>query len=154
MFWQDVLIGCLASDSTLRRAIAGALGTPTRRVKIVDSISEQPDGAGDGYIVLVERAQLAGEFPLQLSVFVNEPSPVAELRQPGASLSRVARLSEILQCSCLVSDDSLNPASWLRVLPSGTVERVMLDSELLDEDTYVVASVVPAGEGQGETVRL
>jgi hypothetical protein len=144
MFWQDVLVGCLVSDATLRRAVATALDTAPRLVKIVEAISGESNTQVGTLGVIVERGQLAGDFPLHLSIYVDESALAVDIRQPEMSMRHLLRLSEALQCACLISDDSFDPASWLRVLPSGQVEQVMLDPDLLDEDAYVVISAVPA----------
>src|SRR5919199_871420 len=127
MFWQDVLLGCRVSDAALRNALAAVLGIPTPSVRIVDMVSDSSIlDDGETHLV-VERAPLRGEFPLHVSLYVNEPLVEERLQQPSTNLERLARLCELLGCAALVSDDALDPASWLRVLPSGLVEQVMLD---------------------------
>lgn len=144
MLWQDLLLGRQVSDVALGTALATALAIPEPRVRIVDAIGDGPRPAHGTTGLLVERTPLRGEFPLHLSLYVTDASVAKYLQQPAASLATVVRLCELLHAPCLVSDDSLDPASWLRVMPSGLVEQILLEPERLDRDEYVVASISPA----------
>jgi hypothetical protein len=152
MFWQDVLLGCRVPDAELRNALAIALGVPASRVRIVDAIHDSP-AIGDGAPLLIaERASLEGEFPLHVSLYVKDPLVEQRSRSSVSSLERLSRLCGLLQCAALVSDEALDPASWLRIQPSGLIERVLLDPDHLDRDEYVVATATPASLSFGSAV--
>jgi hypothetical protein len=151
-FWQDLLLGRPVSDAALKTALATVLAVPEPRVQIVDAIRDRLDPTSGSSAVLVERAAVEGEFPLHLSVYVTDPGAERSIQRADSSLAAVVRLCALLDAPCLMSDDSLNPASWLRVMPAGLIEQVLLEPERLDRDEYVVASASPVDVARARAV--
>ncbi len=143
MFWQDILLGCKVDDTALASAVSAALGIPGQEVRIVDAISTDAPAK-----LAIERSQLEGDYPLHLSIYLNDTKVEREVQRTGATMDRLVQLCQQLGCPILVSDDALSPLTWLRISPSGAVERVTLDAERLEHDEYVVAGGACTGGRQ------
>jgi hypothetical protein len=144
MLWQDILIDRLVPDTALQSALAAGLNVPPASVQIVECVSDVVTADLTGVTLLVERTALAGDFPLQLSLYVRDSTLAQQLESPAESLDLVKKLCSSLDSSALLSDESLSPLSWLRVQPSGAVDAVLLDADRLDHDEFVVVSSRPA----------
>jgi hypothetical protein len=84
-----------------------------------------------------------GDFMLGLQLYVlNEQLEHWLGEQDDCVL--IGRFCEIAHCSALVDDGSANPYSWLLIRATGTIQPVLLDSERLDQDEYVVIADIPA----------
>src|SRR5581483_5043303 len=132
------------ADPALVQAFAATLGIPEDTVRVVDAFENQPPGTEDASRLVIERTPAEGDFSLQLSLYLRDAKLEQRLQSPTATLMRIKQLCRTLQRACLLSDDSLSPVSWLRVLPSGEIEEVTLDADRLEDDEYVVESARPA----------
>jgi hypothetical protein len=143
MLCEDLLLDRDVSTKALRRALAAMLSIPELSVQIVADVANATVADHGATRVLVERTSREGEFPLQLSLYLRDAALADSLATPAERLARVQRLSQLLGCSVLLSDDSLNPFSWLRIAPSGVVDAVALDPDRLDSDEFVVTAAHP-----------
>jgi hypothetical protein len=78
-----------------------------------------------------------GEFVLLLSFYFQEN--YIGIHDP---IEIAKRLSTKLKCQCLISDDQINPYTMLRIDREGNVQQVTLSVAGLQEDKYVVESVI------------
>jgi hypothetical protein len=108
----------------LRWALATALGVDEFDVWIVEEIDESTPRSP----VLVTARELAAGFRLLVSIYVQ--SNVLETRL-ASSVSRA------VGARVLISDDDIDPYSWLLV-DRGDVTRVWLDVGALDGGEYVI----------------
>ncbi len=144
MLWEELLLDRRVPDRILARALADALGIPETSMRVVEDVADAPATADGATLLLVDRTGLTGDFPLQLSLYVRDADLARRIEPPAARLASVVRLCQLLDCTALLPDDSLNPFSWLRVRPSGAVDAVTLDPDRLDRDEFVVVSARPA----------
>ena len=143
MMWEDLILDRDVPTQALRRALAAALGIPEPSVQVVADVADTTP-AGDGATrLLVERTARDGDFPLQLSLYVRDAALAQSVAAPAERLARVQRLCQLLGCTSLLADDSLNPFSWLSIAPSGAVDVVALDPDRFDRDEFKVIASRP-----------
>lgn len=123
----DVLIDVVVDDEALRVGVAGALGIDDSAVFVVDSVEDAPTPRAG--TAVCERRSIGGQFPFLLAVYAyGVPSS-----SPEAEVTAAKRLVQALGCSCLMSDESLNPYSMLLIQPSVEPGVVAIDAGRLDE---------------------
>lgn len=143
MLWESFLVGRAVPDKPLRDACGGALGIAPQRVRIVERIEDAPPPGDPQVGLVIERTPAKGQFPLDVTLYVTEPSRHDSLRDATRSRELLVAICRRLCADCLISDDSPDPYTMLLVRPDGGIHRVELDPERLDADEeYVVAGVV------------
>ncbi len=70
-----------------------------------------------------------GDFPLSLELILDRT-----LAARCTELDVARWLVDELDCRCIVSDDSLNPFTWLMVEPGGLMFRVAVEPDALDRN--------------------
>ena len=151
MLWEDLVLDRSIPDRPLQEALAATFGVAPEVVRVVESLDDADAGESTKLAVLVERTLLAGEFPLQASIYLRDAELELRLSAPAERVARVKQFCELLHCSALMSDESLDPYSWLRVGASGVVEMVTLDAGRLDQDEFAVVSARPADLSPAQT---
>lgn len=149
--WEDLLLDRQVPDPALVEAIAALFSIPTEAVSLVGGIDEAPAVVGEGIRALIVRAPAAGDFPLQVTVYLRDDDLERRVRGRPARLGLVKQFATLLDCSALVGDETPDPLTWLLFSPSGAVKPVTLDAHRLEHDEYVVASAARA-ERRVETV--
>lgn len=145
MFWQDLLLERTVDDQTLALALATAFGREPADVLIGDAVGTPGNPTDRGQPILVERWLVAGDFPLQVRVFLRNKTLEDQVYTTTGDEVMLARLCALLGMGCLYSDDSPDPHSELYMHPTGEIDAVTLDHDALDHDAYVVAVRQPSG---------
>ncbi|NER46418.1 MAG: hypothetical protein F6J92_06935 [Symploca sp. SIO1A3] len=84
--------------------------------------------------VVCENTAIRGDFSMLLSIYLRDPN-LGELDIKALT----GQFSNMLRCKCLISDESVNPYSWLLIQGTTDCQIVYLDSDKLDEkEEYVV----------------
>ena len=84
--------------------------------------------------VVCENTAIGGDFSMLLSIYLRDPN-LGELDIKALT----GQFSNMLRCKCLISDESVNPYSWLLIQGTTDCQIVYLDSDKLDEkEEYVV----------------
>jgi hypothetical protein len=78
-----------------------------------------------------------GDFPLSLELI---PDAGLVERTTEAMVARM--LVEALDCRCIISDDSMNPFTWLMMEPGGLMYRVAVEPDALDRNELRVTRFV------------
>lgn len=139
--WEDLLIGVAATRSKLQQSIGELFDVAPERIVIVDDFTASAEGMPPDTAVIVQQTTQPGEFPLMLSISLTDEALIQRATGRNAAVTFAGRLSTILQCDVLMSDEDIDPYSMLRVRPSGTVEAVTIDADALDANHYrVIAS--------------
>ena len=123
MIWIDFIVARLFSPEHIRTALARTLGMVESDVEVTDCIMH----ASSSTRYLAELAQLGGDFPLRVNLYVSSDQP------PGDSTQFLEGLSRELKEDILTSDDSADPYSMLLISPNGKTRSVDLDVTSIDE---------------------
>jgi hypothetical protein len=139
--WTDLFLDRVVDDDVLAQGLARLFGVSPTDVGIVDDIGEASAESVRSLPIRVERAPEAGDFPLRVSVYLDyvlQP----RVERSADEETAIARLCALWQCSCLFSDDDVNPYSWLLMRSTGLLEAVTVDGDRLDDqDELVVARI-------------
>jgi hypothetical protein len=146
MIWQDILITRDVSEREIAAALAIVFSFPEDRMLVVADLITYEGAVTDDIGIVCERRPAAGDFVLHLSIALRDDD-FEEFVRAHDDLDLIGRLCQIWDCAALVSDDSVNPYSWLLVRGPDDIQPVHVDAESLDdEDTWVLTSVPePAG---------
>ena len=133
MIWEDVILDREVVDGELAETLSQLLQVDPQRVLVVDEVAEA--NPGKDTVLICEKGPVSGDFRLLLSLYVLDESFV-----PRDRASFFVSLSSNLECRCLVADNSdVDPYVMLLVEPGGSLRRVSLDPERLDQhDEYAL----------------
>lgn len=146
MIWQDILITRDVPEQEIAAALASVFNFPQHQVLVVADLGTYAGELTDDIGIRCERRPVGGDFVLSLSIYLRD----ADFEQFVAAhddVDLVGRMCRMWDCAALVSDDSIDPYSWLLVRGPDDIQPVQIDSEILDDDdAWVLASVPePAG---------
>jgi hypothetical protein len=130
-------------DRSIGEGLASIFGVPADQIRTAEGSADAaiPDGIAEDTLIWVERVALEGDFPLQLSIYL-QPDLQRLVDEPADEQAAVARLCALWQASCLFNDDELDPYTWLVMRPSGRLEAVTVDAGRLDDrGAFVIARV-------------
>jgi len=146
MIWEDILISREVAEPDIAAALASVFGIDADRVLVIDDLGTYDGDVTDGIGILCERRPVAGDFVLSLTIFLRDDvlEAFAEAHEVGVL---VGRMCLIWDCAALVSDDSLNPYSWLLVRGPDDIQPVHVNAETLDDDDAWVLASVPETAG-------
>jgi hypothetical protein len=132
MIWQEFLVDRNLTENEIANAIAQLFSIALTDVLVVDDIVETD--VSDRVRVLCERMSVEGDFSIRLSIYLRD----SNLEQSDSTL-KIGQFCELLNCQCLVSDESVNPYQWRLVQSSETWKLVYLDPKKLDEnEEYII----------------
>jgi hypothetical protein len=131
MLWSEILINKQIAEDRITQILAAVFNIPESEIVFTaDVITLDADATRQ---LVVEQTSLDGEFPSRLSLYLFEESLV-----DTEPMAIAQQLSRNLACQCLMSDDDINPYSWLLV-DAGNVQKVMLDADALDDnDEFII----------------
>ncbi len=137
LMWTDLMLDHMIDNDGLVDGFVRVFACSPADVGVVDAISLSTPALP----IVVERRDLGGDFPLGVSVHLDEELQ-RRVTDPIDEQNTIARLCALWHCSCLFSDDLVNPYSWLLMNPTGVLEAVTVDPERLDcDDQFVVVRV-------------
>lgn len=139
--WTDLVLDREVSDEVLAGGLALAFDVPPAEITIVEAAGLDSASRRAPPPILVVRESLQGEYPLQISITLHRDELRHRVESDAAGEAVIAVLCAQWQCTCLFSDDGLNPFTWLRMLPDGLLQAVTVDAERLDDDQFRIASV-------------
>ena len=132
MIWQEFLVDRNLTENEIANAIAQLFLIPLTDVLVVDDIVETD--VSDRVRVLCERMSVEGDFSIRLSIYLRD----SNLDQSDSTL-KIGQFCELLNCQCLVADESVNPYQWRLVQSSENWKLVYLNPKKLDEnEEYIV----------------
>ena len=126
MIWQDIVVRRRLDDHDLVRGIAAGFGVNPRDVLVHRGTDDFP-APGDAKIVCLASDRPEG-FRTVISLYTYFNSPRHD--EPTDVVKTFARTT---QTECLLTDDSADPYTMMRVEPSGDSGRVNLDIDRLDD---------------------
>src|SRR6266542_2852937 len=118
MTWHDFLVDRKLGHEDVALGIAFMFGVDVSRVVVSEDITE-----AEAAQVNCVLHHIDGEFQTVVEVYVDD-----KRLECLPALPTIAKFAEKLGCTCLVSDDSPNPYSWMLVDSAGRARQVFLDS--------------------------
>lgn len=132
MIWQEFLVDRNLTENEITNAIAKLFLVPLTDVLVIDDIAETD--ISERVRVLCERMSVEGDFSMRLSIYLRN----SNLEQSDSTL-KIGQFCELLNCQCLVPDESVNPYQWRLVQSSEDWKIVYLDPKILDEnEEYII----------------
>jgi hypothetical protein len=146
MIWEDILITRDVPERDVAATMASVFGIESDRVLVIDDLMTFEGDIIDEIGILCERRPAAGDFVLSLTIYLRDDAleAFAEAHEVGIL---IGRMCQIWDCAALVSDDSVNPYSWLLVRGPDDIQPVHVDAEALDDDDVWVLASVPEAAG-------
>ena len=146
MIWQDILITRDVLERDIATALATVFNVHQNRVLVVANMITYDGVVTNDIFIICERRRVTGDFVLQLSIYLRDEAigRFVESRDDGVL---IGKLCDIWACAALMSDDSIDPYSWLLVRGPNDIQPVQIDSEILDDDDAWVLASVPEAAG-------
>ena len=120
-----------ADLAALLDALAGAFSVRRAAVRAVTDLGDARDL--QGVVLLCTSHTTGGDFPLHVTVYPQDPAGAFP-----TELEAARALARTLGCRCLITDDAINPFTWVLVDSSG-VHPVTVEPDALDRNELVLA---------------
>lgn len=146
MIWRGLLVEKPVRDTEIVGALASVFGTLVERVRVLDDVMVAATSETTGATILVERRPMRGGASLALDVYLLDDAIEQGVTVIG-DIALVRGLAGHLNTPIFMDDDDLDPSSYRRVGPDGSVEPVRLDDERLEEGSVVVIQSNAARSG-------
>ena len=126
MVWQDIFISKMFSRDKVLLAISEAFNVDKKWVRLIKDIDEisQIDQAG----IICQTYKSNTEFPLRLTIYIIDEKIIPKDEQVA-----LKQISRKLGCDILMSDDSINPFTMLRISSNGNADQINIDIEKFDD---------------------
>lgn len=131
MFWEDILVDRMLTSDEIKAAISNSFLIAMTEVLVVDDIADTI--VTEQVRVLCEQIPTRGDFLMKLSIYLRDPS-----LERFDHKQVIGKLCNLLDCKCLISDNSDNPYSMLQIEGETSQRNIFLKPELLDEEEYVI----------------
>lgn len=128
----DIALEKVISKDELQKALAIIFNIQSDNI-VVDGDYNSTPFIGDIKIWAIINQYDGGDFLLNCSIYIRDST----LEHNSTLLSK--KLCNILHMKGLISDDSSNPLKWIIISPDGSKKSVILDSDELDNDRYVIS---------------
>lgn len=126
----DLILEKKVSKTELKKAISESFNIPEQSIVITDDYIDTP--LTDDVKLWCMANETQGDFLLVCQFFIRDKS----IENCPEMISK--KISYILGSTCLIPDDSLSPLTWIMISPDGSKKSVILDSDELDNDKYII----------------
>lgn len=126
----DLILEKKVSKTELKKAISESFNIPEQSIVITDDYIDTP--LTDDVKLWCMANETQGDFLLVCQFFIRDKS----IENCPEMISK--KISCILGSTCLIPDDSLSPLRWIMISPDGSKKSVILDSDELDNDKYII----------------
>lgn len=144
MNWEYVVADRDFTKAEIATVVSTVFSTPIADVLVLDDIADDTIAISRNIRLICERQSVSGDFVMSISFYVHDPEIRQHAEQVGSE-QIVGEFCDLFHCKCLMSDNSVNPYSWLLVEGVGKVHPVELNEHYLDADEsrYVIDESVP-----------
>ncbi|OCG44014.1 hypothetical protein A9G35_08885 [Gilliamella sp. Choc5-1] len=133
MIGFDLILEKIFSEIVLQKALSKSFGISKNSILITDDyVSYQ---LTDDIKIWCMVNQINGDFLSLCQFFIRDN----KIEYNPKVISR--RLSYTLNTKCLIPDENINPLTWIMISPDCSEKTVILDSDELDNDRYVVSKI-------------
>ncbi|MGA1839284.1 MAG: hypothetical protein ACMUIU_01555 [bacterium] len=131
MIWEEVLVDHSLTFNEIADTLSKLFSVSPANILVIDDIAKV--SVNKHVRILCERMQIKGDFSIRLSIYLRDP----DLEQLESKVI-IGQFCDILHCKCLMSDESLNPFSWLLVQGSSNIQAVFLNPDKFEKEEYVI----------------
>jgi hypothetical protein len=128
MIWEEILIAGKVAAADVISSVASIFSVNIESVLVVGSIAAE--NIDNSKPIVIESITIGGDFPTKLSFYIDEEKILVDKMN---KLDSVIALCRILNHKILISDDDVNPYSMNLVDIDGSVKKVFLDVDKLDD---------------------
>lgn len=135
MIWEEILVNGKLADTDVISSTANMFSVNIQSVLVVENISTE--NIDNSKPIVVENTTIGGDFPTKLSFYIDEEKlSISKMDK----LDSVINLCRILNHKILISDNDINPYSMSLVDVDGSVKKVFLDVDKLDDHGEYIVS--------------
>jgi hypothetical protein len=135
MIWEEILIAGKVAAADVIPSVASIFSVNIESVLVVGSIAAE--NIDNSKPIVIESITIGGDFPTKLSFYIDEEKILVDKVN---KLDSVIALCRILNHKILISDNDVNPYSMNLVDIDGSVKKVFLDVDKLDDHgNYVIS---------------
>ena len=120
MYWMDLGIDTILTDGDIQRGWAETFDISASVVAVTPDWGDLERWARPGIRVAVARmdSEGDGDFPMMLSVVLQDDAMEARVATDQLSIDAVQRFCVALNCRAIMSSESDDQSSWTLVSPS------------------------------------
>ena len=108
----------------------------SQEILITSNICDRGLQVNNNIKILCENDRAKGDFSTRICIYFRKLA-LKDIKYSEEQFFR--KLSQILKCKCLISDDTNNPFTWI-LLEDNHKQSVYLIPEYLDREIYVIAT--------------
>ena len=129
---QDIIVNRNLTIAEINLQVSQMFAIKPSEILVVEDIPEYT--LPKSTRILCEVQYLEGDFKQMISIYFRDNSLSNSL-----SFEAIGRFCEFFKCTCLVSDNDVNPYSRMLIKGVNNYQTVYLSPELLDEGEYTIA---------------
>ncbi len=129
MIEEAFLANIKITNEAIQAAVAELFAIDSQSILIIEDICD-PDIPVSESSMLIERQDIGGDFPLVLTLYVQEK---IQIDRSSNVLDDLIFLCHKLGCQALTSDLEINPYSWYLVGTDRSIHTVYVDAAKLDD---------------------
>lgn len=118
MFWIDIGIDRSVPDPDIQRGWGESFGIPVEAVAITPDWGKLERWARPGIRIAVARMDGDGDFPMTLSVLLQDDEMEHRVGTDEQSIKLVQRFCTSLACRAIMSSESDDQSSWTLISPT------------------------------------
>lgn len=126
MYWQELYVDRMLNNNEIKNGLKLIFPVIDEEIILTSNIEELCK-LNANIRMLCETSLVRTDFPLKISIFLRD----AKLK-PNNDIYLIGKFCESLSCKVLISDDSVNPYTMIRVEGGGNIYNVTVDPDKYD----------------------
>jgi hypothetical protein len=137
MIWEEILIDRNITSTEISSTVAEVFSVDIHSIVVVEDISDpsvdnsKPLAQPLVPRIVIESTDIGGDFYRKLTFYISEQEVSFNVID---KIDRIAHMCHKLDCKALISDEDVNPYSMNLVNTDGSIEKIFLDVDKLDDD--------------------
>lgn len=132
----EALITKRINNEQLSEIISNILDISSQDILTINNICDRGIAVNDNIKILVENDRAKGDFSTRICIYFRKLN-FKDIKYSEEQFFR--KLSQLLKCKCLISDDTNNPFTWI-LLDNNDKQSVYLIPKYLDREIYIIAT--------------
>lgn len=163
MVWTDLEMERVVSDEQLQHAFSAVFGVSPTEVAVTEDLFTVSDSVREAILaddhlgeapIYLERSRTPGDFPFHVMVVLRKAELEAMVKGWDREVAMIQRLADELGVRMLISDDDVNPYTWILVTPHAAMTPVRVDADQLDDHDALVLAEPAASEHKGRPRKI
>lgn len=126
MYWEELYIDKLLNSNEIKTGLKLILPVFDEEILLISNI-EELGKINENIKILCETSVVKTDFPLKLNVFVRDVN-----LKTNNDLYSIGKFCESLNCKVLISNNSINPFTMIRVEGVSDIYNVTIDPDQYD----------------------